>query len=84
MEGRGLLLRGASAPLRLADLEPGTPLRAAAEGVLRLAAVGQEAADLLRDHPDQAVRRAAALLAAHAHPLRAGLEATSPPADGGP
>jgi hypothetical protein len=51
-------------------------LGVAASGVVRLAHVAEQAAERLLDHPEPAVRRAAALLAAAAYPLLAGLEAT--------
>lgn len=77
--GRGLLLRGwEHAPVTLAQLDPATPLGIAASGLYRLAIVAEEVAELVSDHPSPTIRRAAALLAAQAHPLRAGLEAAPP------
>jgi hypothetical protein len=42
--------------------------------VLRLARLASTVADQVRDCPDPEVRRAAAVLAARAHPMRAGLD----------
>jgi hypothetical protein len=72
--GKGLLLRGEeTTPLRLSDLPEGSPLRETGETLVRLALVAERAAELLRDHPDSAVRHSAAVLAAQAHPLLEGL-----------
>jgi hypothetical protein len=43
----------------------------AVDGSLRLARIATDAAEVLREHPDSRVRRAAAVLAAQAHPLLA-------------
>jgi hypothetical protein len=43
-------------------------------GVLRLARLAGAAADALTNCPDAGVRRAAAILAARAYPVRAGLD----------
>lgn len=80
--GPGLLLRGlehGATPLTRAALDEGSALAVAADGLVRLARLAEDAAERLRDHPDAPVRRAAALLAARAHPLRAGLEQGSGP-----
>ena len=70
-EGRGLLLRGDEfQPVTRADLDPRL-----VEPLLRLARLAERVAATMRDHPDPAVRRSAAVLAARAHPLRAGLDA---------
>jgi hypothetical protein len=69
-DGPGLLLRGLEfQPLRRADFDPRV-----VEPLLRLARLAEATADTLRDHPDAAVRRSAAVLAARAHPLRVGLD----------
>jgi hypothetical protein len=44
------------------------------EPLVRLARLAERNAAVLREHPDPAVRRSAAVLAARAHPLRAGLD----------
>jgi hypothetical protein len=70
-DGRGLQLRGLEPkPIRRGDLEP-----IVVDGLLRLARVADAAGQALRDHPDPAVRRSAAVIAARAHPLLAGLYA---------
>ncbi|MBV9358672.1 MAG: hypothetical protein JO023_24455 [Chloroflexi bacterium] len=75
--GRGLLLRGQEAAgVTRAALGPERALGVAANGLVRLARVAEHAAERLLDHPEPAVRRAAALLAAAAYPLLTGLEAT--------
>lgn len=57
-------------------LEPrGAALAIAAAGMVRLAEVADRAGETLREHPDPSVRRAAALLAARAHPVLLGLGA---------
>ncbi len=74
-EGRGLLLRGwEDRPLRLDTPVLPEPLAAAAAGLVRLARLSEAVGAALQDHPDPRVRRAAAVLAARAHPLLAGLE----------
>lgn len=79
LDGRGLVLDCEMQPVRRSSLPHGSTLAQAAEGLLRIAAVAEKAAELLRDHPDPSVRRACALLAARAHPLRAGLESEPSP-----
>ena len=65
-DGRGLLLRGHEfQPVTLRLTEP----------LLRLARLAERVAESMRDHPDPAVRRSAAVLASRAHPLRTGLDA---------
>jgi hypothetical protein len=69
-DGPGLLLRGAEfQPVSKDAFDPGI-----VDAMLRLARLSAAAADALRDNPDPAVRRAAAALAARAHPVRAGLD----------
>jgi hypothetical protein len=69
-DGRGLLVRGLEhQPVTRAGLDPHV-----VEPLVRLARLAERNAVLLRDHPDSAVRRSAAVLAARAHPLRAGLD----------
>ncbi len=69
-DGRGLLLRGREyQPLRRTDVDP-----VVLESVLRLARLAETAAEQLRQHPDAAVRRSAAVLAARAHPIRAAFD----------
>lgn len=75
------MLRGAVEGLSLTihgDTENAAdPLLAGAiSTVHRLALASEAAASLLAEHPDPLVRRAAALLAAAAHPPRAGLESS--------
>jgi hypothetical protein len=69
-DGRGLLLRGREyEPVLRSDLDPFVV------GVLvRLARLAGSVADALRECPDPAVRRSAAILAARAHPLRAAFD----------
>lgn len=55
--------------MRLEALAPGSAEHEAAAALLQLADVAVQAADLLREHPEPAVRRAAAVLAARAYPL---------------
>jgi hypothetical protein len=57
-------------PVTRADLEPRL-----VESLIRLARLADSVAESLREHPDSAVRRSAAILAARAHPVRAGLHA---------
>ncbi|HEY0581400.1 MAG TPA: hypothetical protein VGE94_04410, partial [Chloroflexota bacterium] len=69
-DGRGLLLRGEEyQPRTRADFDASV-----VEPLLRLARLAESAADAVRDNPDQRVRRAAAVLAARAHPLRTALD----------
>jgi hypothetical protein len=69
-DGPGLLLPGHEfAPVRRQAFDA----RAVA-GVLRLARLSAEAADAWGQCPDARVRRAAAVLAARAYPVRAGLD----------
>jgi hypothetical protein len=69
-DGPGLLLRGCEY-----EPVPGQELHPFVVGALvRLARLSGEVADALRDCPDPAVRRSAAILAARAHPLRVGLD----------
>ncbi len=76
-DGRGLGLRGREqAPVTRAALGQAGAPGVAANGVVRLARVAEQAAERLLDHPEPAVRRAAALLAAAAYPLLTGLEVT--------
>jgi DNA-binding MurR/RpiR family transcriptional regulator len=66
-----LLRRGLEfQPVTRADLEPRL-----VESLVRMARLAEAVAETLRDHPDPAVRRSAAILAARAHPVRAGLHA---------
>jgi hypothetical protein len=78
-DGQGLLLRGLEhQPESLAALSAADRgLALALEGSLRLARLAVAAADALREHPDPVVRRAAASLAARAHPLLAAAEASA-------
>jgi hypothetical protein len=70
-DGRGLQLRGYEPkPVRRGELEP-----IVVDGLLRLARLAEAESHSLRDHPDRAVRRSAAVLAARAHPLLAALDA---------
>ena len=69
-ERSGLLLRGRE--FQPVGREAFDPL--IVDGVLRLARLASAAADALRDSPDPRVRRAIAVLAARAHPIRAGLD----------
>jgi hypothetical protein len=69
-DGRGLLVRGLEfQPLGRADVEPHL-----LESLLRLGRLAESAADTLRVHPDAAVRRSAASVAARLHPLRAAFD----------
>jgi hypothetical protein len=69
-DGRGLLLRGREPrPALWAEFDADV-----VDGLLRLARLAASVADSLRDHPRATVRRSAAVLAARAHPLRAGLD----------
>ncbi|MBV9169327.1 MAG: hypothetical protein JOZ81_04505 [Chloroflexi bacterium] len=69
-DGPGVLLRGAEfRPLVRDQLDP-----VVLDSLLRLARLACRAAERLRDHPDPAVRRAAALLAARSHPLLAAFD----------
>jgi hypothetical protein len=69
-QGRGLQLRGLEPlPVRRGDLEP-----VVVDGLLRLARLADAVGPTLRRHPDASVRRSAAVLAARAHPLLAGLD----------
>lgn len=52
-------------------------LTVAAMGLVTLAQTADRAGETLREHPDPSVRRAAALLAARAHPVLVGLGAGS-------
>jgi hypothetical protein len=69
-EGRGWIERG-----REYDA---TPLDAfdpvVVNAVARLARLADSISEPLRDHPDAGVRRSAAVLAARAHPILAGLD----------
>ncbi len=79
-DGRGLLMRGwEPAAIVAADLAPGSALGVAAEGLLRLARLAEQAAARLSEHPDAEVRLSAAMLAAAAHPLIEGLDAQRVP-----
>ncbi len=69
-DGRGVLLRGRE--FQPVGRDAFTPL--VVHGVLRLARLADIAADAVRDSPDPRVRRAAAVLAGRAHPIRAGLD----------
>jgi hypothetical protein len=69
-DGRGLLLRGREYHPVLA----GALDARVVDAVLRLARLAERSAVALRDHPETRVRRAAAVLAARAHPLRAALD----------
>jgi hypothetical protein len=75
-DGLGLMLRGQEErPRTLAGLAvDDSPVLVAADGLVRLAHLSEELMELLGDHPDAAVRRAAASLAARAYPLLTGLE----------
>ncbi len=76
-QGRGLLPRGQlEAGITRAAVGQVGALSVAANGLVRLSRVAEQAAERLLDHPEPAVRRAAALLAAAAYPLLTGLEAT--------
>ena len=68
-----MLLRGREhRPLTVGGLAAAPPdMRAAAQGLLRLARVSEDVAETLRSHPDAPVRRAAACLAARAYPVLA-------------
>jgi hypothetical protein len=69
-EGGGLLLRGQEyQPKHRQDFDP-LVLNAA----FRLARLADSVAEQLRECPDAEVRRAAAILAARAHPLRAAFD----------
>jgi hypothetical protein len=69
-DGPGLLARGNEyQPLLREDLDP-----LIVGALIRLARLAGSAATALRDCPDSAVRRSAAVLAARAHPVRAALD----------
>ena len=69
-DGPGLLVRGREyQPLLRQALDPFV-----VDAVIRLARLAGSVADALRDCPDPAVRRSAAILAARAHPLRAAFD----------
>jgi hypothetical protein len=69
-EGRGLLLRGLEfQPVTRKELEPRL-----IEALLELARVAEAASQVLQQHPDPAVRRSAALVAARSHPVRAAFD----------
>ena len=69
-DGPALLERGREVhPTPRADLDS-----TVVEAVLRLARLSAVVADELRDAPDPAIRRSAAVLAARAHPVLAGLD----------
>jgi len=69
-DGRGLQLRGLEPrPVRRSDLDP-----LVVTGLLRLARLADGLGRTLGDHPDARVRCSAAVLAATAHPLLAGLD----------
>jgi len=72
-----MLLRGREhRPLTVGGLAAAPPdMRAAAQGLLRLARVSEDVAETLRSHPDARVRRAAACHAARGFPLVAGVGA---------
>lgn len=71
---QAVLLRGEEhAPLRIEDVRAGTALGVAVEGVLRVARLAEAEGVRFQEHPDPLVRRAAATLAARAHPVRVGL-----------
>jgi hypothetical protein len=70
-DGRGLLVRGREfQPVGRVDLDSRL-----VEVLVRLARLSESVAQTLRDHPDPAVRRSAAIVAARAHPIRAGFDA---------
>jgi hypothetical protein len=75
-DARGLVLRGREhQPLLVHDMAPDSAQGVAARGLLRLATLAEELIDgPLFEHPSPSVRRAVAVLAARAHPLRVGLE----------
>jgi hypothetical protein len=69
--GPGLLVRGHEyEPLLRSDFDPFV-----LDALIRMARLAGSVADALRDCPDPAVRRSAAVLAARAHPLRAAFDA---------
>jgi len=73
-EGPGLLVRGHEyAPLLRSDFDAE---RAAlvVDALVRLARLAGATADALRECPDPAVRRSAAILAARAYPIRAAFD----------
>jgi hypothetical protein len=69
-DGPGLLERGSEfQPVLQADLDARV-----VHALVRLARLADSVAEMLRECPDAAVRRSAAVLAARAHPVRAGLD----------
>jgi hypothetical protein len=65
-DGPGLLVRGHEyQPLLRQDLDA-----LIVSALIRMARLAGSAADVLRECPDPAVRRSAAILAARAHPIR--------------
>jgi hypothetical protein len=69
-DGRGLQLRGSEPhPVRRSEFDP-----LVLDGLLRLARLADGLGHTLREHPDQEVRRSAAILAARAHPLLAAFD----------
>jgi hypothetical protein len=72
-----LLLRGQEFQPLSFDALAGSDaaMAVAVEGSLRVARLAVGLPDALRDHPDPSVRRAAAVLAARAHPLLAAADA---------
>ena len=69
-DGPGLLERGSEyQPVLQADLDAQV-----VHALVRLARLSDSVAEALRESPDAAVRRSAAVLAARAHPVRAGLD----------
>jgi hypothetical protein len=69
-DGPGLLLRGHEyQPLPRQELD-----LLVVGALVRLARLAGSAADALRECPDPAVRRSAAILAARAHPIRAAFD----------
>jgi hypothetical protein len=69
-DGPGLLVRGSEyQPLQAHEIDADVT-----GALIRLARLAGSLADALRECPDQAVRRSAAILAARAHPVRAAFD----------
>jgi len=69
-DGPGLLERGSEyQPVLQTDLDARV-----VHALVRLARLADSVAEALRESPDPAVRRSAAVLAARAHPVRTGLD----------